>query len=182
EPRSRHLHDPPTRAPRLENRVRLHWPADVQGLLSLRQEAHVRAQPLSLDGRHEAALRPESPAGPRSRGRRRPASVRLYAVPEEREGHQGRLRDELVARARSALGAIEASRQRIDDLNVYPVPDGDTGTNLTLSVRAIVEALDGVTDGDRASLAHEVSRAALMGARGNSGVILSQIIRGAAAP
>jgi DAK2 domain fusion protein YloV len=104
----------------------------------------------------------------------------LYAVPEEREGHQGSLRDELVGRAHSALGAIEASRQRIDDLNVYPVPDGDTGTNLTLSVRAIVEALDRAEDGDRASLAHEVSRAALMGARGNSGVILSQIIRGAA--
>ena len=101
-------------------------------------------------------------------------------MPEEREGHQGSLRDELVGRAHSALGAIEASRQRIDDLNVYPVPDGDTGTNLTLSVRAIVEALDRVEDGDRASLAHEVSRAALMGARGNSGVILSQIIRGAA--
>jgi hypothetical protein len=104
----------------------------------------------------------------------------LYAVPQEREGHEGSLRDELVARARSALVAIEASRRRIDDLNVYPVPDGDTGTNLTLSVRAIVEALDGVEDGDRASLAREVSRAALMGARGNSGVILSQIIRGAA--
>jgi uncharacterized protein len=104
----------------------------------------------------------------------------LYALPEERQGHQGSLRDELVARARSALGAIEASRRRIDDLNVYPVPDGDTGTNLTLSVRAIVDALERVDDGDRATLAREVSRAALMGARGNSGVILSQIIRGAA--
>ena len=101
-------------------------------------------------------------------------------MPEEREGHQGSLRDELVGRALSALGAIEASRRRIDDLNVYPVPDGDTGTNLTLSVRAIVEVLEGVGDGDRAALAREVSRAALLGARGNSGVILSQIIRGAA--
>ena len=101
-------------------------------------------------------------------------------MPEEREGHQGSLRDELVGRARSALGAIEASRQRIDDLNVYPVPDGDTGTNLTLSMRAIVDALEHGEDGDRAALAREVSRAALMGARGNSGVILSQIIRGAA--
>src|SRR3989440_6465402 len=76
--------------------------------------------------------------------------------------------------------ALEASRRRIDDLNVYPVPDGDTGTNLTLSVRAIVEALEGTDADDRESLAREVSRAALMGARGNSGVILSQIIRGAA--
>jgi len=82
--------------------------------------------------------------------------------------------------ARGALAAIEANRSRIDDLNVYPVPDGDTGTNLTLTVRAVVEALDGSQADDRALLAREVSRAALMGARGNSGVILSQIVRGAA--
>jgi uncharacterized protein len=83
---------------------------------------------------------------------------------------------ELVAGAQSA---IEASRGRIDDLNVYPVPDGDTGTNLTLTVRAIAEALAHDGPDDRAGLAKEVSRAALMGARGNSGVILSQIVRGA---
>jgi DAK2 domain fusion protein YloV len=83
---------------------------------------------------------------------------------------------ELVQGAR---GAIEAHRRRIDDLNVYPVPDGDTGTNLTLTVRAIDEALQKDGPDDRAGLAHEISRAALMGARGNSGVILSQIIRGA---
>ena len=80
---------------------------------------------------------------------------------------------------RGARGTIEAHRRRIDDLNVYPVPDGDTGTNLTLTVRAIDEALQKDGPDDRAGLAHEVSRAALMGARGNSGVILSQIIRGA---
>ena len=83
---------------------------------------------------------------------------------------------ELVAGARAA---IEASRERIDDLNVYPVPDGDTGTNLTLTVRAIGETLAGDGPEQRAALAKEVSRAALMGARGNSGVILSQIVRGA---
>jgi DAK2 domain fusion protein YloV len=83
---------------------------------------------------------------------------------------------ELVAGARSA---IEANRRHIDDLNVYPVPDGDTGTNLTLTVRSVAEALAGDGPEDRAGLAHEVSRAALMGARGNSGVILSQIVRGA---
>jgi DAK2 domain fusion protein YloV len=74
--------------------------------------------------------------------------------------------------------ALEASRGRIDDLNVYPVPDGDTGTNLTLTVRAVQEALAGLDDSDRERLAHEIARAALMGARGNSGVILSQIVRG----
>jgi DAK2 domain fusion protein YloV len=80
---------------------------------------------------------------------------------------------------RAALASLEANRRRIDDLNVYPVPDGDTGTNLTLSVRALVEALDDSNAADRATLARETMRAALMGARGNSGVILSQIIRGA---
>jgi uncharacterized protein len=88
---------------------------------------------------------------------------------------RGRAR-ELVAGARAA---IEAHRRRIDDLNVYPVPDGDTGTNLTLTVRAIDDALAKDGAADRPALAHEISRAALMGARGNSGVILSQIVRGA---
>jgi uncharacterized protein len=80
----------------------------------------------------------------------------------------------------AALGSLEASRDRIDDLNVYPVPDGDTGTNLTLTVRAVAEAIAGSEASDRPALAREVARAALMGARGNSGVILSQIVRGAA--
>ncbi|HVW88551.1 MAG TPA: DAK2 domain-containing protein, partial [Gaiellaceae bacterium] len=78
-----------------------------------------------------------------------------------------------------ARAAIEAHRGRIDDLNVYPVPDGDTGTNLTLTVRAVSEALREHGSDDRAGLAREITRAALMGARGNSGVILSQIVRGA---
>jgi DAK2 domain fusion protein YloV len=80
----------------------------------------------------------------------------------------------------SALAALEASRARIDDLNVYPVPDGDTGTNLTLTVRALRDSLLDSTAADRATLAKDVTRGALMGARGNSGVILSQIVRGAA--
>ena len=72
---------------------------------------------------------------------------------------------------RAAEMALERNRARIDDLNVYPVPDGDTGTNMLLTVRAVREALEaGESD---------IVRAALLGARGNSGVILSQIIRGA---
>ena len=72
---------------------------------------------------------------------------------------------------RAAESALERNRARLDDLNVYPVPDGDTGTNMLLTVRAVREALEaGETD---------IVRAALLGARGNSGVILSQIIRGA---
>jgi uncharacterized protein len=82
--------------------------------------------------------------------------------------------------AHAALDSLELSRERIDDLNVYPVPDGDTGTNLTLTMRGVVEALDASTTTERPTLAREVTRAALMSARGNSGVILSQIVRGAA--
>src|SRR5436853_4664292 len=80
--------------------------------------------------------------------------------------------------AHAAAGALEASRERIDDLNVYPVPDGDTGTNMTLTMRAVVEALDASEATERAALAREATRASLLGARGNSGVILSQILRG----
>ena len=80
--------------------------------------------------------------------------------------------------ARSALQNLEAHRRRIDDLNVYPVPDGDTGTNLVLTLRSIVEALDASTAVDSEAVAKDVTRAALMGARGNSGVIFSQIVRG----
>ena len=84
--------------------------------------------------------------------------------------------------AHAALGSLERSRQRIDDLNVYPVPDGDTGTNMTMTARAVVEELDQTDIDERLVLIKQVTRAALMGARGNSGVILSQIIRGAAEP
>jgi DAK2 domain fusion protein YloV len=82
--------------------------------------------------------------------------------------------------SRAALASLERNRQRIDDLNVYPVPDGDTGTNMTMTVRAVVDDLERSTATDPAALVKEVTRAALMGARGNSGVILSQIVRGAA--
>jgi DAK2 domain fusion protein YloV len=80
----------------------------------------------------------------------------------------------------AALASLEASRRRIDDLNVYPVPDGDTGTNLTMTVRAVAQAVEESQAANRQSLARDVARGALMGARGNSGVILSQIVRGAA--
>src|SRR5438128_3398484 len=80
----------------------------------------------------------------------------------------------------AALASLEANRARIDDLNVYPVPDGDTGTNLTMTVRAVDEAVDQTAAASRQSLARDVARGALMGARGNSGVIFSQIVRGAA--
>jgi uncharacterized protein len=89
-------------------------------------------------------------------------------------------RERVQELAHGALASLERNRQRIDDLNVYPVPDGDTGTNLTMTARSVVDELDRTTTEDREGLVKEVTRAALMGARGNSGVILSQIIRGAA--
>ena len=85
----------------------------------------------------------------------------------------------MLALARAGEASLEANRARLDDLNVFPVPDGDTGTNMLLTVRAVVEALEDV-DGSRAELAELVAHSALLGARGNSGVILSQIVRGAA--
>ena len=88
-------------------------------------------------------------------------------MPQVRQGSEGPL-----ALARAALAGIEASRSRIDDLNVYPVPDGDTGTNMAETVRAAVRTLEADETAD-------VARAVLMGARGNSGVILSQLVRGA---
>ena len=80
--------------------------------------------------------------------------------------------------ARAALANLELHRQRLDDLNVYPVPDGDTGTNLTLTVRAIVAAIEESGADRPETLATEITRAALLGSRGNSGVIFSQIVRG----
>jgi DAK2 domain fusion protein YloV len=76
--------------------------------------------------------------------------------------------------------ALEARKQEINDLNVYPVPDGDTGTNLALTLCGVLDAVARLPeDVTERELCGAVSQAALMGARGNSGVILSQIVRGA---
>ncbi len=80
-----------------------------------------------------------------------------------------------------ATDALSAAREEIDALNVYPVPDGDTGTNMFLTVSAARDALREARAGDPALGLEEgmvlLARAALMGARGNSGVILSQMLR-----
>ncbi|HEX9891053.1 MAG TPA: DAK2 domain-containing protein, partial [Actinomycetota bacterium] len=76
------------------------------------------------------------------------------------------------------LEALDRHREEIDSLNVYPVPDGDTGTNLLLTQRAVAEALAELDGAPMTEVAEAISRAALMGARGNSGVILSQVLRG----
>jgi DAK2 domain fusion protein YloV len=85
----------------------------------------------------------------------------------------------------AALAELEKRRQEVNDLNVFPVADGDTGDNMALTLKAVVEELDRM-NGDpidvkgRDEIVSGVARAALLGARGNSGVILSQIVRGAA--
>src|SRR5919106_1977965 len=99
------------------------------------------------------------------------------------------MRDPAIHRFRQVVGValrhLEARQQEINDLNVFPVADGDTGDNMVLTMRYVLEELDrldesGNGDPPRSEIVRAVARAALMGARGNSGVILSQIVRGAA--
>src|SRR5919106_1747932 len=99
------------------------------------------------------------------------------------------MRDPAIHRFRQVVGValrhLEARQEEINDLNVFPVADGDTGDNMVLTMRYVLEELDrldesGNGDPPRSEIVRAVARAALMGARGNSGVILSQIVRGAA--
>ncbi|MGB3682190.1 MAG: DAK2 domain-containing protein [Rubrobacteraceae bacterium] len=80
----------------------------------------------------------------------------------------------------AAHAALKAQATRINALNVYPVPDGDTGTNMLLTLESILKEASNATYEDHRQASKAGARAALMGARGNSGVILSQMIRGAA--
>jgi fatty acid kinase len=77
-----------------------------------------------------------------------------------------------------SLAWLPVNRDEVDALNVFPVPDGDTGTNMLLTLQSAVEDIREVDDADLASMAKRAAHGALMGARGNSGVILSQIFRG----
>ncbi len=74
--------------------------------------------------------------------------------------------------------ALEAHKESINRLNVYPVPDGDTGTNMFLTVGSVLEEMEAVDFDDREAVCAALSHGSLMGARGNSGVILSQVLRG----
>src|SRR4030067_3862709 len=80
----------------------------------------------------------------------------------------------------AATSWLEKSSADIDALNVFPVPDGDTGTNMLLTMRSTMEEAFRAPDHSASGVAHAMARGALMGARGNSGVILSQIFRGVA--
>src|SRR5687767_14031401 len=82
----------------------------------------------------------------------------------------------LKAAVLSFRDALRAHQEAINRLNVYPVPDGDTGTNMTLTMEAVAGELNGAET--MAEVCKAISHGSLMGARGNSGVILSQILRG----
>jgi fatty acid kinase len=114
-------------------------------------------------------------------------------VAPERATSRSRASDPSIVRFRAlveaGLAALEERREEVNDLNVFPVADGDTGDNMVLTLRAVLQELDrlaGASEGrtiddiGRDEIVASVARAALLGARGNSGVILSQLIRGAA--
>ena len=78
----------------------------------------------------------------------------------------------------AGLLALEKNRDYVDSLNVFPVPDGDTGTNMTLTMKSVVKEVEATSSTELPLIASAVSRGGLKGARGNSGVILSQILKG----
>lgn len=73
---------------------------------------------------------------------------------------------------------LEAKKEWINELNVFPVPDGDTGTNMTLTIMSAAKEVGGIENPDMKVIAKAISSGSLRGARGNSGVILSQLFRG----
>jgi DAK2 domain fusion protein YloV len=87
---------------------------------------------------------------------------------------------DVVAVVSAYRDVLRLHQGSINRLNVYPVPDGDTGTNMALTVQSVADALADADGTDLASVADAISLGSLMGARGNSGVILSQILRGIA--
>ncbi|MBS1411758.1 MAG: DAK2 domain-containing protein [Christensenellaceae bacterium] len=82
----------------------------------------------------------------------------------------------------AAAAALEANKKQLNDLNVFPVPDGDTGTNMSLTMKSVVKEVQAVTDITVKNISAAAAKGALKGARGNSGVILSQLYRGFAVP
>lgn len=84
---------------------------------------------------------------------------------------------DLVAVMEGFRDNLRAHKERVNRLNVYPVPDGDTGTNMALTLESVCEGFDGIDQSDMSVVCQTISRGSLMGARGNSGVILSQVLR-----
>src|SRR5947209_14785014 len=99
------------------------------------------------------------------------------------------MRDPSLVRFRRVVAAacdeLERRRQEVNDLNVFPVPDGDTGDNMAMTMRAVLDELDALGDGSleeigRDRIVEAVARPALPGGRRNRRVILSHVVRGAA--
>ncbi|SVD78127.1 uncharacterized protein METZ01_LOCUS430981, partial [marine metagenome] len=88
--------------------------------------------------------------------------------------------DGLRAMLSAGARVLETNVNALNALNVFPVPDGDTGTNMLMTLRAIVQETDDVHGSTISDVAHAASHGALLGARGNSGVIFSQFVRGLA--
>ena len=78
----------------------------------------------------------------------------------------------------SGANYLEENKEYVNSLNVFPVPDGDTGTNMSLTMKSAVKEINMVTSNNMEQICDAVSKGALKGARGNSGVILSQIFKG----
>ena len=78
----------------------------------------------------------------------------------------------------SGCANLEAKKEYINELNVFPVPDGDTGTNMSMTMKSVATAMEQVEDVSIASICKAVAGGSLRGARGNSGVIMSQLLRG----
>lgn len=87
---------------------------------------------------------------------------------------------ELLETLRAATASLEESSDLLDDLNVFPVPDGDTGSNMVMSMRSALRACASASEDDASEVARCFARGSLIGARGNSGVILSQFWQGLA--
>ena len=85
--------------------------------------------------------------------------------------------DAVRAWSKAAVAALEAHQAEIDQLNVFPIADSDTGTNLVLTLRAAARSLDEHDVDDAAGALHALARGAVLGARGNSGVIVAQVLR-----
>ena len=79
---------------------------------------------------------------------------------------------------RASAMALEANRDTINALNVFPVPDGDTGTNMLLTLRSVIDGMPNDTSQSANDVAKMIARSALLGARGNSGLILAQYFKG----
>ena len=156
---------------------------DASVRYALRRRAGPRARP-DLDPHRPPAPR----ARPRARAGRRATQPRAAARGPRRQRDGRRLMARrscdgagFLAAFRSAVASLEANVDEINALNVFPVPDGDTGTNMLATVRAALEEADKVgPDAEVAQVAQAASFGALMGARGNSGVITSQILAGMA--